>query len=132
MKKFIKFQTILASLLAVSCLVGCGENPTANPTLDPTGEPTSQPSQVPSVEVSDTEEYLDFTDLSVRDVIGENGVVAAANPYAAKALDCLDELRGCECHSTVILSQVDTQTFKKLGLNLTCEPKYRNKKLYHA
>ena len=90
MKKFIKFHTILASLLAVSCLVGCGENPTANPTLDPTGEPTSQPSQVPSVEVSDTEEYLDFTDLSVRDVIGENGVVAAANPYAAKAgLDVL-------------------------------------------
>ena len=85
MKKFIKFHTILASLLAVSCLVGCGENPTANPTLDPTVEPTSQPSQVPSVEVSDTEEYLDFTDLSVRDVIGENGVVAAANPYAAKA-----------------------------------------------
>ena len=59
-------------------------------------------------------------------------VSAPNNPYAAKALDCLDELRGCECHSTVILSQVDTQTFKKLGLNLTCEPKYRNKKLYHA
>ena len=59
-------------------------------------------------------------------------VSAPNNHYAAKALDCLDELRGCECHSTVILSQVDTQTFKKLGLNLTCEPKYRNKKLYHA
>ena len=59
-------------------------------------------------------------------------VSAPNNPNAAKALDALDELRGCECHSTVILSQVDTQTFKKLGLNLTCEPKYRNKKLYHA
>ena len=59
-------------------------------------------------------------------------VSAPKNPDAAKALACLDELRGCECHSTVILSQVDTQTFKKLGLNLTCEPKYRSKKLYQA
>ena len=36
------------------------------------------------------EKPFDFTDLSVRDYVGENGVVAAANPYAAKAgLDVL-------------------------------------------
>ena len=58
-------------------------------------------------------------------------VSAPNNPNAAKALDALDELRGCECHSTVILSQVDTSTFRKLGLNLSCEPKYQTKKLFH-
>ena len=51
---------------------------------------------------------------------------------AAKALTYLPELRGCEAHSTVILSQVDTQTLKKLGINLTCDPQYRKKKLYHG
>ena len=50
---------------------------------------------------------------------------------AAKALACLEELRGCECHSTVILSQVDENVFRKLGVNITYEPKYQTKKLYH-
>ena len=58
-------------------------------------------------------------------------VSAPNNENAAHALSCLSKLRGCEAHSTVILSQGDVQTFKKLGINLTCEPKYRTKKLYH-
>lgn len=44
----------------------------------------------------------------------------------------LPKLRGCEAHSTVILSQVDSTTFRKLGVNLTCEPKYQTKKLFHG
>ena len=43
----------------------------------------------------------------------------------------LEKLHGCEAHSSVILSQVDEVTFRKLGMNLTCEPKYQTKKLYH-
>lgn len=58
-------------------------------------------------------------------------VSAPNNENAAHALSCLSKLRGCEAHSTVILSQGDVQTFKKLGINLTCEPQYRTKKLYH-
>ena len=38
--------------------------------------------------------------------------------------DQLGKLRGCEVHSSVILSQVDERTFKRLGVNLTCEPRY--------
>ena len=38
---------------------------------------------------------------------------------------------GCEVHSTVILSQVDEDTFKRLGLNITCDPLYQSNKLYH-
>jgi hypothetical protein len=44
----------------------------------------------------------------------------------------LPKLRDSEVHSTVILSQVDTNTFRKLGMNLTCEPKYQTKKLFHT
>ncbi|MBP0978996.1 MAG: DUF1846 family protein, partial [Oscillospiraceae bacterium] len=40
------------------------------------------------------------------------------------AADQIDKLRGCEVHSTVILSQQDDMTFKRLGVNLTCEPKF--------
>ncbi len=59
-------------------------------------------------------------------------ICAVTNGTARKALDQIDKLRGLEVHSTVILSRVDEQTFKKLGVNLTCEPQYQTKKLYHA
>lgn len=59
-------------------------------------------------------------------------VCAATDERADKALDALSELRGCEAHSTVILSSVDKNTFHKLKVNLTSEPKYQVKKLYHA
>ena len=40
-------------------------------------------------------------------------------------------LRGLEVHSTVILPSVDNNTFKRLGVNLTCDPQYQTHKLYH-
>ena len=43
----------------------------------------------------------------------------------------IEKLKGCEAHSSVILSQVDDSVFRKLGINLTCEPAYQTKKLYH-
>ena len=58
-------------------------------------------------------------------------VSAADSPLSAKALAALPYLRDAEVHSTVILSQVDTNAFRKLGMNLTCEPRYQTKKLYH-
>lgn len=56
---------------------------------------------------------------------------ANTNPVARKALEAVGGLAGCEAHSTVILSQVDQDVFRKLGINLTCEPVYQSKKLYH-
>lgn len=43
----------------------------------------------------------------------------------------LKKLKDCEVHSTVLLSEVDSSTFKKLGMNLTCEPVYQKKRLYN-
>jgi uncharacterized protein (UPF0371 family) len=51
-------------------------------------------------------------------------ISAATNPMAEYAMDQLSKLRGCEVHSSVILSAVDEKTFKRLGINLTCEPRY--------
>ncbi|AUS97027.1 hypothetical protein CDQ84_12720 [Clostridium thermosuccinogenes] len=58
-------------------------------------------------------------------------ICATTNPTAALAIQQLSKLRGCEAHSTVILSRVDENVFQKLGVNLTCEPQYQSKKLYH-
>ena len=58
-------------------------------------------------------------------------ICAVTNPIAGYAIDQLGKLRGCEAHSTVILSHTDAELFKKLGVNMSTEPKYQAKKLYH-
>ncbi len=59
-------------------------------------------------------------------------VSAASDPNAARALSMLPLLKNCEAHSTVILSAVDDNTFRRLGVNLTCDPTYQSHKLYHG
>ncbi len=56
---------------------------------------------------------------------------AVTSEAAKQAFLSLHSLNGSEAHSTVILSQVDRDTFRKLGINLTCEPQHESKKLYH-
>ena len=56
---------------------------------------------------------------------------AVTNPTAELAMESLSSLRGSEVHSSVILSQVDENVFKKLGMNVTCDPIYQTHKLYH-
>ena len=58
-------------------------------------------------------------------------VSAATNYNAARALSRLPKLKNCEAHSTVILPAVDDNTFRRLGVNLTCDPGYQSHKLYH-
>ena len=52
-------------------------------------------------------------------------ICAATDPRAEMAMEQLGKLRGCEVHSSVILSAVDEKTFKRLGVNLTCQPRYK-------
>ena len=59
-------------------------------------------------------------------------ICARTDENTRLAMEQLDQLRGCEVHSSVILSSVDESTFKKLGINLTCEPAYQTKKLFHG
>ena len=54
-------------------------------------------------------------------------ISAATSPDAARALNAVPLLKGCEVHSSVLLSSVDEGIFKKLGMHLTCEPKNEEK-----
>lgn len=56
---------------------------------------------------------------------------AASNPAAQKALEKIPDLKGCQVHTSVMLSEVDIKTFKKLGIQLTSEAKYEHKTIYH-
>ncbi len=69
--------------------------------------------------------------LHMDEVLIALSISAATNPTAELAMQQLDKLRGSEAHSSVILSSVDVGVFRKLGINLTCEPRYQSKKLYH-
>ena len=69
--------------------------------------------------------------LHIDEILIAMSIEAITNPVAKAAYAKLPELRGLEVHSSVILSQVDIGVFKKLGINLTCEPKYENKKFFH-
>ena len=58
-------------------------------------------------------------------------IAATTDPVAEHAMSQLPKLKGCEAHTTVIVSEVDKNVYRKLGLNLTCTPVYATKKLYH-
>ena len=68
--------------------------------------------------------------LHIDEVLIALSICAATDDKAQLALDQLEKLKGCEAHATVILASTDEKMFKKLGINLTCEPKYQTKKLY--
>ena len=69
--------------------------------------------------------------LHTDEVLLALSICAVTNPVVALALEQLDKLRGCQIHSSVILSSVDETVCKSLGTNLTCEPVYQTQRLYH-
>ena len=69
--------------------------------------------------------------LHTDEVLIALAICANTSEQARKALDATSKLKGLEAHSSVILSRVDENVFRKLGVNITFEPKYQTKKLYH-
>ena len=57
-------------------------------------------------------------------------ISAATNPDARLALEHIPKLKGCQAHTSVMLSSVDILSFRKLGVELTCEPKFEKEKNY--
>ncbi len=70
--------------------------------------------------------------LHMDEILIALAVSAVTDENAKKALDALSLLRGAQVHSTVLLSRVDENVFKKLGMALTCEPKYETNQLFHG
>ncbi|MBO5837833.1 MAG: DUF1846 domain-containing protein [Oscillospiraceae bacterium] len=63
--------------------------------------------------------------LHTDEVLIALSISAATDPTAEKAMEQLGKLRGSQVHSSVILSPVDEKTFKRLGVNLTCQPRFK-------
>jgi len=57
---------------------------------------------------------------------------AASDSNAELAMGQIPKLQGLEAHSSVLLSSVDEQVFKRLGIHLTSEAKYETEnRVYH-
>ena len=69
--------------------------------------------------------------LHTDEVLIALSMCAATDKNAQIALEQLPKLKGCQVHTSVMLSDVDIKTFKKLGVELTSEPVYENNRLYH-
>ena len=62
--------------------------------------------------------------LHTDEVLIALSICANTDPKAERAMEQLSALRGCDVHSSVILSQVDENVLKRLGIHLTCQPQY--------
>jgi len=69
--------------------------------------------------------------LHTDEVLIALSVSANANPAAKAVLEQLQQLRGCDVHTTTILGPVDEHIFRQLGVQVTSEPVFATKKLYH-
>ena len=63
--------------------------------------------------------------LHTDEVLIALSISATADPMAEKAMEQLEKLKGSQVHSSVILSPVDEKTFKRLGVQLTCQPRFK-------
>ena len=69
--------------------------------------------------------------LHTDEVLIALSTTAASDKAALKALEQLSKLSGCQAHTSVMLSEVDIKIFKRLGIQLTMEPRYENDHIYH-
>lgn len=58
-------------------------------------------------------------------------ISAVTNPLAERVLKKLDDLRGCDAHFSVIISEEDEKLYKRLGIHVSCQPRYEIKRMYH-
>lgn len=65
--------------------------------------------------------------LHTDEVLIALSISALNDKNARKALEQLPKLKGCQVHTSVMLSEVDIKTFKKLGVDLTSEPTIKGK-----
>ena len=56
---------------------------------------------------------------------------SATNDEAEATVDALEQLAGCDAYFSVILSEADMRTYRNLGINVCCEPKYERQTYYH-
>ena len=89
-----------------------------------------------------SEAIAPIQDLKVRYLGGKNPrlhtdevlialtLAACSDENAKRSLEQLPNLRGCQVHTSVMLSEVDIKIYKKLGVDLTSEPVQTTKRIY--
>lgn len=70
------------------------------------------------------------TVLNMEEVLIALSISASTNETVKKAMDKLSELNNCEAHASHMVIQSDDDVYRKLGINLTCEPRFPTKDLY--
>lgn len=68
--------------------------------------------------------------LHTDEVLIALAVAATTDPNAKRAMDQLQQLRGLDVHTSVILGPVDESIFRNLGVQVTSEPVFQSKRLY--
>jgi len=58
-------------------------------------------------------------------------ISAQTDPVAKLATEQLSQLKGSDAHFSVIISEEDEKILRRLGINVSFEPKYEHKRLYH-
>ena len=76
--------------------------------------------------------YSKIATLNANEVLIALSIGAVTNPTAQLALDKLQELKGAQAHSTVMLNDADDQILRKLGMDITCDPFYPSENLYYV
>ncbi|MBE6054467.1 MAG: DUF1846 domain-containing protein [Clostridium sartagoforme] len=74
---------------------------------------------------------INNTVLNCEEILIALSICAATNPTAQVALSKLQCLKGCQAHSTTIISNSDDQTFRRLEIDITCDPEYQSENLYY-
>ena len=69
--------------------------------------------------------------LNCEEVLIALSISAATNPTAQVAMEKLAMLKNCQAHSTTILPTSDEQTFRKLGIDVTCDAEYASESLFY-
>lgn len=59
-------------------------------------------------------------------------VSSSVNPLAEKLIDNIDKLRGCDAYFSVIISATDEKLYRRLGMNVCCEPRFESHRCYHS
>jgi len=68
--------------------------------------------------------------LDLEETLTALAISATTNPAAQLAVDRLTELRGCEAHMTHIPTPGDEAGLRRLGVNLTSDPRFSSKSLF--
>jgi len=68
--------------------------------------------------------------LNIHDVLTALSISAATNPMIELVLSKLKNLQNCEAHASHMISNNDSQIFKRLKINISEEPEFFSKNLY--